>query len=72
MIIAVIQARTGSIRLPQKAILKIGNNTLIGCVIDRVKKAKNVDQIILATSKSKKDKCLLDSPINLGFITFTL
>ena len=25
-----------------------------------------------ADDKEKKDKCLLDSPINLGFITFTL
>jgi spore coat polysaccharide biosynthesis protein SpsF len=58
MIIAVIQARTESKRLPKKAILKIGAETLIGSVINRVKKVKKVKKIILATTNSITDNKL--------------
>ena len=39
-IIAIIQARTGSQRLPKKVLKKISDTPLIEWVIKRVKKAK--------------------------------
>ena len=56
--VAIIQARTGSNRLPKKVLKKISNITLIEWVIKRVKKSKKVNKIILATTKSKKDNIL--------------
>ena len=55
MIIAVIQARIASKRMPKKAILKFGAATLNGSVINRLKKGKIVKKIILATTNSFTD-----------------
>lgn len=56
--IAIIQARTGSQRLPKKVLKKISNTPLIEWVIKRVKKAKKIKAVILATTKNKKDDIL--------------
>ncbi len=54
--IAIIQARLGSTRLPDKVLQKIGDKTMLEHVIDRVKKLP-VDKIIVAVS------CFEDYPI---------
>ena len=46
----------GSQRLPGKMMKKIGNLTVIEWVIKRLKKSKSINQIILTTSRKKKDK----------------
>ena len=51
----IIQARTSSTRFPQKVIKKIGDDTLLGLVIKRVKQATKVDQVIVATSSNHSD-----------------
>ena len=56
----IIQARTRSERLPNKVLKEIENLPMICHIINRVKKAKNIDQIILATSNTDTDKILLD------------
>ena len=56
---AIIVARLSSSRLPNKAILKINDTPSICLVIRRLKKIKRLDQIILATSKEKKDYQLI-------------
>lgn len=51
-IIAIIQARLGSTRLPNKVLLKIPKNsgtTCLGRVIERVKNCTLIDEIILTT-----------------------
>ena len=55
MNIAIIQSRMGSQRLPGKMMKKIGNHTVIEWVIKRLKKSKSINQIILTTSRKKKD-----------------
>ena len=54
--IAIIQARMNSSRLPGKMLKKIGKYSIIEWVIKRLKKAKYLDEIILATSKKKIDR----------------
>jgi spore coat polysaccharide biosynthesis protein SpsF len=66
-----IQARTGSSRLPEKVLSKIENKSMIWHVINRVKKIKSVQQIALITTKEKSDKVLLDIAENEGIIGFT-
>jgi len=54
-IVAIIQARMGSTRLPGKVLKKIGNKTIIEIIIDRLKKSDLLQEIIVATSKNKLD-----------------
>jgi len=55
----VIFARMNSKRLPGKMLKKIGNKSLLLHIIDRVRKLKNKNTIILATSKKKSDDKLV-------------
>ena len=57
--ICVIQARTGSTRLPDKVLLKIKGKSILEIVIDRLKKSKKINQIILATTRKVSDKKLI-------------
>ncbi len=53
-----ITVRTNSTRLPNKALLKIMGKETIVHLIDRVKKSKLADKIILCTTKNKEDDIL--------------
>lgn len=57
---AIIQARLNSTRLPNKVLAKIGKKRAIEILISRVKKAKNLQKIILATTNNAADKKLVD------------
>jgi spore coat polysaccharide biosynthesis protein SpsF len=67
----IIQARTDSSRLPRKVLLKIQSKPLIWHVINRVKKIKNVEQIILATSTNSSDQQLVKIAEKENILTFT-
>lgn len=54
-IIAITQARTGSTRFPNKIMNKIGDETLLNIHINRIKKAKKINSIIIATTNKKND-----------------
>ena len=54
-ITAVISARTGSSRLPNKVLLDISGKTALERMIERVKNAKTIDNIIIATSDKNGD-----------------
>lgn len=51
----IIQARTSSSRFYKKVTKKIGNETLLGLVINRVKMAQTIDKVIVATSSNSSD-----------------
>lgn len=53
-----ITVRTGSSRLPNKALLKIRGKSIIEHLIDRVKLVKNADKIVLCTSSRQEDNVL--------------
>ncbi len=55
-IIATIEARLGSKRLPNKVLKKIGKKSILEILIERLKKSKLIDEIVIATSNSKKDE----------------
>ncbi len=48
---AIIQAREGSIRLPNKVLRKLGNNSVVELINKRLKKSKYLDEIIFAIPK---------------------
>lgn len=65
-IILITQARTGSSRLPNKVLKKIKNKTLLEIHVDRIKKAKNVSKIIVATTIKKEDDIIENEAKRLG------
>ena len=58
--IAVLQARCSSSRLPQKVLRKIKDKELILHEIERIKKSKMINEIILATSTEDSDTPLAE------------
>lgn len=59
-IIVITQARSGSTRLPKKVLMKIQGKTLLQIHIDRIKKAKLVDAIFIATTSKDDDDVIAD------------
>ena len=57
---AIIQARMGSTRLPGKVMKKIGRYPMIELIVKRLKKAKSLDNIIVATSSNKENYPLIN------------
>ena len=53
--LCIIQARTGSTRLPNKVLLKAGKVSLLEYEIKRIRQSKFIDKIVVATTVSKKD-----------------
>ena len=58
MISAIIQARMGSTRLPDKVLMDVGGHPMLWHMIERLKPAKNVDEIILAIPNTKENDIL--------------
>ncbi|MGL5099740.1 MAG: cytidylyltransferase domain-containing protein, partial [Fusobacteriaceae bacterium] len=57
-IVCVIQARSTSSRLPNKVLLKLPygeNKIVLEQVIDRVRKSKKIDEIVIATTVNESD-----------------
>ena len=57
-IIALIQARMGSNRLPNKMMLSLHGKPIIEWVVYRVLKSKKINQVILATSTNYENDIL--------------
>ena len=55
MIIAIIQARMGSKRLPGKVLMRVNEKPLLSYQLDRISKSKKIDFVVVATSTLKKD-----------------
>lgn len=55
MITTIIQARVSSTRLPKKVLLPLGGKTVLENVVERVRKAKYIGEVIVATSNGKDD-----------------
>jgi len=66
MVAAIIQARMGSARLPGKVALEIMEKTVLEYVIERVKKAKHIENTIVATTIKKEDSVVADLAGSLG------
>ena len=70
MIIVIIQARMGSLRLPNKVMKKVLGKPLINYLLERVSAAEKVDQIILATTTNTEDDYLAKHVASLGYGVF--
>ncbi len=54
-VVAIIQARTGSTRLPGKILKPILGTPMLALMIERVKRAKKVDAVVVATTDKPED-----------------
>ena len=69
-ILAVIQARMNSTRLPGKVLKKIGDLTCIEILLKRLSKSKLIDQIMVVTSTNQHDDILYDKLSKIGVDCF--
>jgi spore coat polysaccharide biosynthesis protein SpsF len=53
--VAIIQARMGSSRLPGKVLLDIAGQPMLGRVVERARRAKTIDQVVVATTAEPGD-----------------
>ena len=56
----VVQARSGSTRLKNKILLKIGNKTLLEYHMERLQQSKLANRIIVATTENKEDDKIVE------------
>jgi glutamate-1-semialdehyde 2,1-aminomutase len=70
MILAIVQARMGSTRLPGKVLKKVCGKPLIEILLHRLSLSKKIDKIIVATSVNKENDTLSEFVEKLGFDVF--
>ncbi len=59
-IIAIIQARMGSMRLPGKVLAEVAGHPMLWHVVNRVRMAHSLDQVVVATSNALSDYPIAD------------
>jgi glutamate-1-semialdehyde 2,1-aminomutase len=67
-IVAIVQARMGSTRLPNKVMKPIDGVPMIELLLLRLAKSKQIDQIVLATSVDERNTPLVEHVQKLGFV----
>ena len=58
-VVAIIQARMGSTRLPGKVLLDLGGDTVLARVVRRVRRSKLVGNVIVATTNNAQDAAIV-------------
>jgi glutamate-1-semialdehyde 2,1-aminomutase len=66
-VVAIVQARMGSTRLPNKVMKPIVDVPMIELLLARLAKSKEIDQIVLATSTDERNTPLVEHVQSLGF-----
>jgi spore coat polysaccharide biosynthesis protein SpsF len=57
--VGIIQARTGSTRLPRKVLMDLGGETVLARVVHRLSRSRMVSQLIVATTESPGDDAIV-------------
>ena len=65
-IVAVVQARVGSSRLPAKVLLDLGGATALQRCLDRVRRIEGVREVIVATTTKADDDLIVSLARRLG------
>ncbi len=70
-VLAIVQARMGSIRLPGKTLIEIEGKPLLEHIINRIRYSKSIDKIIIATTTEPEDKAIVSLAEKLQVETYT-
>lgn len=65
--VAIVQARMGSTRLPDKVMKPIGGVPMIELLLARLARADEIDEIVVATSVDSRNQALVDYVSGLGY-----
>ena len=66
----IIQERISSTRLPGKSMMPLADKPLVYRMVERLKKCKQVDEIVIATSDQPEDQVLVELANELGVSSF--
>lgn len=58
--VAIVQARTGSTRLPGKVLLPLAGRPILARVVERVRRARLVDEVVVATTVDPSDDAIVE------------
>jgi spore coat polysaccharide biosynthesis protein SpsF (cytidylyltransferase family) len=59
-VVAIVQARRGSTRLPDKVLAEVAGRPLLAWVLDRARRIPGVDLVVMATTTAPADAVLID------------
>jgi len=68
--VAIVQARMGSVRFPNKVMRPICGTPVIGLLLERLSHSKRIDQIVLATSQDSRNEPLAEYVRELGYVVY--
>ncbi|WP_406945518.1 cytidylyltransferase domain-containing protein [Halobacillus sp. SY10] len=69
-VIAIVQARMGSTRLPGKVLKKVNGKSLLEYQVERMKRSKKIDHLVISTTKKALDEPIIDLCKYLNVDTF--
>ena len=68
--VAIIQARMGSTRLPGKVLMPLAGEPMLARVVNRTKRAKTINDVVVATTELPQDDVLGDLCASRGWNCF--
>ncbi len=69
-VVAIVQARVGSTRLPGKVLAPVGSVTLIERLLLQLRGARTLSQVVVATSRDASDDALAQRLVACGYPVF--
>jgi len=69
-IVAIIQARMGSSRLPGKALKDINGRSMLARVVRRAGRSSLIDRVVVATTDKKSDDAIVNECKILASLSF--
>jgi spore coat polysaccharide biosynthesis protein SpsF len=69
-VVAIVQARMGSTRLPGKVLLDLAGEPMLSRVVRRLRRAQRVDEVVIATTTESRDDALADFCQQCGIACF--
>ncbi len=65
-VVAIIQARTSSTRLPGKVLKRVNGKSILEILISRVKRSRRLNSLMIATTENKDDDKVVEVAKELG------
>src|ERR1700685_1207322 len=64
-VVAIIQARMGSTRLPGKVLKDLAGQTVLARVVNRTRRATLLDEVVIATTLEPADDVIVDECVRV-------